>query len=81
MTLNTVIGFLAQAAQVDLSGPVGNAISQLKWSWFWQETKPRKIQDFQLYNGASRGPLGALTVIFRARAWQVSCRYHRAAVR
>lgn len=69
VTLNTVIGYLAQVAQVCLSGPVGNAISQLKWSWFWYETKQRRMKDFQLYDAASRGPLGALSVVFRVRKW------------
>ncbi|TKA83855.1 hypothetical protein B0A55_00160 [Friedmanniomyces simplex] len=64
VTLNTVIGYLAQLAQVCLTGPVGNAISQLKWSRVWQEAKPRSIKDFQRYDAASRGPLGALSVVF-----------------
>lgn len=69
VTLNTVIGYLAQIAQVCLAAPLGNAISQLKWTWYWNETKPRGINDFQLYDAASRGPLGSVSMLPKLFRW------------
>lgn len=44
---------------------VAACISQLKWLYFG--TAPHRIQDIQIFDDASRGPLGALNLIMRLR--------------
>ena len=44
---------------------VNESISQLKWLWF---REPRMLQDMQLFDDASRGPGGAVRLMFRTRS-------------
>lgn len=67
VTFNFVIGFLAQISHALIVGPLGAALGQLKWSRFWDDSKPQPVMDFQDYDNASRGPVGALSVIFTRR--------------
>lgn len=41
---------------------VGSAISQCKWLWY-RQAKPRRLQDLQLFDDASRGPWGAIQLL------------------
>jgi len=41
---------------------VNESISQLKWLWF---REPRLLRDMQVFDDASRGPIGAARLIFR----------------
>ncbi|KAI0191885.1 hypothetical protein F4808DRAFT_476002 [Astrocystis sublimbata] len=64
----SVIAILTTAGKTALLVPVASCISQLKWHHF---TKPRKLIDLQLFDGASRGPWGSTLLVwhlaFRAR--------------
>lgn len=46
---------------------VGAAISQSKWLWY-RQSEPRRLQDLELFDQASRGPWGSLELLFRLRA-------------
>ncbi|KAL4982964.1 hypothetical protein BDW68DRAFT_194785 [Aspergillus falconensis] len=61
---NTVISVLATVSKTSLLLPVAESISQLKWLHFDNGTA-RRLADFDLYNNASQGPLGALFFVFR----------------
>lgn len=67
VTFNFVLGALAQISHAFLVGPLGAALGQLKWSWFWKESRPRRLADFQAYDKASRGVVGAASVLFSTR--------------
>jgi len=41
--------------------PVAECIGQLKWLWL---QSPRKLQDIQIFDDSSRGPMGSLRLIF-----------------
>lgn len=63
ITINTLISFLNSLAKGAVLLVVASAVSQLKWLWFHQ-SKARSLKDIQLFDNASRGPLGALQLIF-----------------
>lgn len=67
LTINGIIGTLAGIAKAALILPTTEAISQLKWLWFWNQTKPKPIVDFQIYDSASRGPWGSLCLLAQPR--------------
>ena len=62
VTLNAVIAILATTSRSILIYVVASAIGQLKWCWFKQ--RKRKLQDVQRFDDASRGPWGALGIMF-----------------
>lgn len=66
LTLNTIVSILATACKSSLLFLVAESIGQLKWVWFFQQRKDTKrpLQDIQSFDGASRGPLGSLTILF-----------------
>ena len=64
ITVNTYISFLVTIAKAALLVPVADSIGQLKWLWFQQ---PRRLEYIQIFDDASRGPLGALQLMVRTR--------------
>lgn len=65
ITLNTIIALLAALANGALALPLSNGISQLKWDRFKKDRA--SLTDLELFDQASRGPLGAFKLIGRAR--------------
>lgn len=65
ITINTLISFLNSLAKGAVLLVVASAVSQLKWLWFHQ-SKAKSLKDIQLFDNASRGPLGALQLILHA---------------
>jgi hypothetical protein len=65
ITVNTYISFCSTLAKGTMLVAVNESISQLKWLWFRQ---PRTLQDIQVFDDASRGPMGAVRLIFRTKA-------------
>ena len=59
LTLNTLVSIFATSSKSALLYVVAESVSQLKWAWF---QRPRKLEDLQTFDDASRGPLGALTL-------------------
>ncbi|KAJ5501532.1 hypothetical protein N7453_006349 [Penicillium expansum] len=63
ISLNTIVSVLATACKSALVFSVGEAIGQLKWVWY-QGVRTRPLLGMQLFDNASRGPLGSLKIIF-----------------
>ncbi|KAF3044301.1 hypothetical protein E8E12_006608 [Didymella heteroderae] len=56
-----VLGKIAAAA---LIVPTSEALGQLKWNWFHES---RAMWDFEIFDKASRGPWGAIMLLFRTK--------------
>jgi len=63
LTLNALISLLAGLTRSSLLIPTYQALGQLKWNWFRAE--PKVMVDFELFDSASRGPLGSIFLLFR----------------
>jgi hypothetical protein len=63
LSLNAVISILATGCRSSLILVVSEAISQLKWLWV-KDGEPKQLLGMQVFDNASRGPLGALTMLF-----------------
>jgi hypothetical protein len=60
---NTAIAILATFTKASLLVPVASCISQLKWWLFRKEQRP--LGHLDLMDDASRGPWGAITLLFK----------------
>ena len=60
VTLNAIIAILSTASKAALIFAVAGALGQLKWVWF---TENRQLSDLQLFDDASRGPLGSISLL------------------
>lgn len=67
ITVNTVVALLSTIARTAFTIPVAEGLSQCKWNWFKQ--KPRPLRDLDLFDQASRGPWGSLSLLFRTKGW------------
>jgi hypothetical protein len=65
LTLNAYISILSKMAGASLLLPVSEALGQLKWSWFQQNSK--QMWDFEIFDNASRGPWGSLLLLIRTK--------------
>jgi hypothetical protein len=61
LTWTNVLGKISSAA---LIVPTSEALGQLKWHWF---NKSKAMWDFEIFDKASRGPIGALMLLFRMK--------------
>lgn len=61
ITLNTFLAFLATIAKAAFLIPVTRGLGQLRWVWF--TSRPRRVADFELFDGASRGAFGSLRLL------------------
>ncbi|KAF6231562.1 hypothetical protein HO173_010314 [Letharia columbiana] len=66
-TINSVISFFATIAKLSITSAVGASISQSKWLWYRQD-EPRPLKDLQLFDDASRGPWGAVSLLMNIKA-------------
>ncbi|KAF6816773.1 hypothetical protein CPLU01_13755 [Colletotrichum plurivorum] len=62
LTLNTVIAFISTICRTAFVVPVMEGLSQSKWNWF-KRYGPRPLEDFQIFDEASRGPWGSLKLL------------------
>ena len=62
LTLNSVLAILSAISKSALLVPVSSGISQLKWS---RLSDRRSLIDLQMFDEASRGPLGSIWLIWR----------------
>jgi hypothetical protein len=65
LTLNAYISVLSKMAGAALILPVSEALGQLKWSWFQQNSK--QMWDFEIFDNASRGPWGSVLLLIRTK--------------
>jgi len=68
--LNTVLSTLATIMKGFLLMPVCACLSQLKWLWYTRQAK--SLEDFQIFDVASRGPWGAVQLLFRLDFWHMA---------
>ncbi|KAI4112020.1 MAG: hypothetical protein LQ339_000027 [Xanthoria mediterranea] len=66
-TINSVISFLSTISKLSIVAATSAAVSQCKWLWY-RQTEPCRLQDLQLFDDASRGPWGAVQLLFSLRA-------------
>ena len=64
LTLNGFISVFSGLAKSALLLPTCEAVGQLKWNWFREE--PRSLIDFEVMDAASRGPWGAILLLWRS---------------
>ncbi|KAF1845120.1 uncharacterized protein K460DRAFT_376610 [Cucurbitaria berberidis CBS 394.84] len=62
--LLTLTNFLGKIASAALIVPTSEALGQLKWNWFHNS---KAMWDFEIFDKASRGPLGAMMLLFRTK--------------
>ncbi|KAL3292469.1 Carboxylic ester hydrolase [Colletotrichum asianum] len=67
ITVNTVVASLSTVARTAFTVPVAEGLSQCKWNWF--KKRPRPIEDFSLFDEASRGPWGSMCLLTRTKGW------------
>jgi Protein of unknown function (DUF3176) len=68
--LGSILSILATVLKGSILLPVCACLSQLKWSWYHHSTQ--KLDDFELFDAASRGPLGAALLLYRLRFWHLA---------
>jgi hypothetical protein len=61
ISLNTIASLLGAIVKTTLLLVVTASLSQMKWLWFHQ--RPRRLQDLQMFDEASRGPYGSLAML------------------
>lgn len=66
ITPNTFLSLFVTMSKSMMLLTVAEGISQLKWTYF--QKSERRLADFQVFDDASRGPLGALKVFWSLKA-------------
>lgn len=64
ITPNAVVSLLSTLCKTALLMPVASCIGQLKWRHF--DSEPRRLVDLGVFDGASRGPAGSLTMFLHS---------------
>lgn len=62
ITPNSLVSVLATILRIFLSLPIASCLGQLKWIWYGQ--RQRTLRRFQVFDAASRGPWGALMLLW-----------------
>ncbi|KAL2204502.1 hypothetical protein CC79DRAFT_1144090 [Sarocladium strictum] len=75
ITVNTVIALLATICRAATIVPISEGLSQLKWIWFAQGTRP--LRDIGVFEKASRGPWGSLQLLLISRGQYVIAKVQR----
>jgi len=70
LSFNTVLSILATVMKGSTMLATTTALSQSKWTWY--HTSKRPLQDFRVFDDASRGPLGAAQLLVRLRLWRLA---------
>lgn len=66
ITPNTLVSFLSTLSRASLLLPIASSISQLKW--IHAASAPNYLSDIEVFDAASRGPWGALTLLWTLNA-------------
>src|SRR5277367_1653535 len=67
ISVNTLRSVYVVVLKTSVALVAAEGLGQLKWTWFRRE---RPLEDLVKYDEASRGPLGALKLLWRLRAHQ-----------
>lgn len=68
LSINTLIAIYTTILKATMLTITAEGLSQLKWLWF---SRPRPLQDLTRYDMASRGPWGALRLLWTLRGRDV----------
>ena len=68
ITLNAVVSVLATASKAALLFTTSSCLGQLTWIWL-KAMKARNLSLAEIFDGPSRGPLGALD-LFASESWE-----------
>lgn len=63
ITPNTIVSIIATLTKASLLLPVAEVVVQLKWLYF--QARDQRVADLQVFDDASRGPLGSLRLLWR----------------
>lgn len=66
VSLNTVISWLSTVSRLLVLIPLSTSIGQLKWIWI--ASKKRQLADLAVFESASRGMLGSLSLLWMSKA-------------
>lgn len=64
ISVNTLLAVFATTLKVAAAFVLAEGLSQMKWSWY---SDPRPLYHFLVYDNASRGPWGALKLLWQLR--------------
>lgn len=64
ITINSLVSVFATIMKATMLVPIAAGISQAKWHWFRQL---HPLNDIEVYDQASRGPWGALKLLWNIR--------------
>ncbi|KAI4741869.1 hypothetical protein E4T50_07679 [Aureobasidium sp. EXF-12298] len=67
ISLNAVVSALIVATKAALIYDTACCLGQLKWHHFQHSLRARSLYDLKMFDEASKGPLGAVILIFRLR--------------
>lgn len=67
-SVNTVVSTLSITMKAPLAYAVGSCLGQGKWTWF--KKRPGPLSGFVIFDDASRGPLGCISLL-----WWLKSRY------
>jgi hypothetical protein len=70
VTINSVISLFGTLVKSTLLIPVVASLHQLKWIWFKDE---RPLAHVKVFEGAGKGPLGSLMLIWTLRGRALAC--------
>ena len=59
---NTVVSALSTLSKASMMMVVGQGLGQLKWTYF--QRQPRRLMDFDIFDSASKGPLGSAELLY-----------------
>lgn len=65
VSINSLIAWMTTVSRACILFSVSEALGQLKWVWLMQSERP--VHDLRTFDEASRGPFGALGLIWALR--------------
>lgn len=63
ITINTVVNVISQIGQTAAIVPVAESISQMKWIWYREGSRP--VSDMVHFDDASRKPISTLLLVWK----------------
>lgn len=67
VTLNAAVSVLSTLSRGTTAFAVASCLGQFKWIWF--QKRRHHLSDFDLIGQASKGPYGALQILFSKNSW------------
>ena len=62
LNINSLVAIFSSVLKAALLFSIAECIGELKWIWF---ANPRSVRDFDRFDSATRGPWGALKLLFK----------------